>query len=259
MKFRHPVVAGGTAAGRTHHRGTPTMSYELLTERLFEVLINGDRAGARRLLEEMRGARLQSGTVLSDIYWPTYEMVERLHRNDQLTALSYRLATRLLRVMVDQTAATLAHAPRNGRAIFASCGPSDGDELGAQIAVDLLESHGYHMTFSGGGIAGDEILAQVQETKPNILLMFCSAPADLPHIRAMIDRIREIGACPNLQIVVGGGVFNRAEGLAEEIGADLWAASPMELVDILRENPAHRAQVNQIEGASAKRTRRKAA
>ena len=34
----------------------------------------------------------------------------------------------------------------------------------------------------------------------------------------MIDRIREIGAVPDLQVVVGGGVFNRADGLAEEIG-----------------------------------------
>jgi hypothetical protein len=36
-----------------------------------------------------------------------------------------------------------------------------------------------------------------------------------------------------MQIVVGGGVFNRAEGLAEEIGADAWASSPTELVECL--------------------------
>jgi methanogenic corrinoid protein MtbC1 len=235
------------------------MNNELLMERLFEVLINGDRRAARTLLDEMRSARVSSNTVLSEIFWPTYEMIERLHRNDQLTALSYRLATRLLRVMVDQTSAALAQAPRNGRSIFASCGPNDGDELGAQIAVDLLEASGYRMTFSGGGVAADEILAQVQETKPNILLMFCSAPGDLPQIRALIDRIREIGACPHLQIVVGGGVFNRAEGLAEEIGADLWAADPMELAATITEQPAHRAEVNESSAAATRRPRRKAA
>jgi MerR family transcriptional regulator, light-induced transcriptional regulator len=235
------------------------MNHELLMERLFEILINGDRPTARKLIEEMRSAGLPSNTVLSDVYWPTYEMIERLHRNDQLTALSYRLATRLLRVMVDQSAAMLSLAARNGRSIFASCGPSDGDELGAQIAIDLLEASGYHMTFSGGGIATDEILAQVQETKPNILLMFCSAPGDLPQIRALIDRIREIGACPHLQIVVGGGVFNRAEGLAEEIGADLSASGPIELVELITAKPAQRAEVNEPANAAARRIRRKAA
>lgn len=235
------------------------MNQELLMERLFEILINGDRPAARAFLEELRGAGMPSSRVLSDIFWPTYEMIERLHRSDQLTALSYRLATRLLRVMVDQSAATMTLAARNGRSIFASCGPADGDELGAQMAVDLLEAGGYHLTFCGGGIAGDEILAQVQESKPDILLMFCSAPGDLPQIRGLIDRIREIGACPNLQIVVGGGVFNRAEGLAEEIGADLWATNPMELVSVITDQPAHRAEVNRVGTATARRVRRKAA
>lgn len=36
-----------------------------------------------------------------------------------------------------------------------------------------------------------------------------------------------------MQIVVGGGIFNRAPGLAEEIGADLWATSPRELLSVL--------------------------
>lgn len=235
------------------------MNHELLMERLFEILINGDRPGARALITEMREAEMTGHEIHSSVFWPTAEMIDRLHRNDQLTQLSYRMATRLLRVMVDQTSTMLEYAPRNGRAIFASCGPSEGDELGAQIAVDLLEARGFQMTFSGGGVAADEILAQVQETKPQILLMFCSAPGDLPQIRSLIDSIREIGACPHLQIAVGGGVFNRAEGLAEEIGADLWASSPQELYDILTENPEHRAEVNQAESARSRKTRRKAA
>lgn len=232
------------------------MSQERLTERLFEILINGDRPAGRTFLAEARQSGYTSSTMLTELFWPTYELIERLHRSDQLTALSYRLGTRLLRVMVDQAAASLEMAPRNGRSIFAWCGPSEGDELGAQLAVDLLESRGYSMTFSGGGIAGDEILAQVQETKPSILLAFCSAPGDLPQIRGLIDTIREIGACPNLQIAVGGGVFNRAEGLAEEIGADLFAATPQEMFELLTIEREVRAEA---QGTSGRRAKRKAA
>lgn len=251
----------GNAAGqtRTRKRDTRAMNHELTMERLFEILINGDRPAARSIIAEMHASGMSANDIYTSVFWPTSELIDRLHRNDQLTALSYRMATRLLRVMVDQTSTTLEYSPRNGRAIFASCGPTEGEELGAQIAVDLLEANGFQMTFSGGGVAGDEILAQVQETKPQVLLMFCSAPGDLPQIRHLIDSIREIGACPHLQIAVGGGVFNRADGLAEEIGADLWAASPQELYDILTENPEHRAEVNQVESARSRKPRRKAA
>ena len=48
-----------------------------------------------------------------------------------------------------------------------------------------------------------------------------------------------------MQIAVGGGVFNRADGLAEEIGADLWATTPLSLVEAMIAEPARRAVADQ--------------
>src|SRR6185436_6898059 len=102
-----------------------------------------------------------------------------------------------------------------------------------QMTADLVEADGYEVLFGGGGVANDEILAEIGEQRPDILLMWASAPSDAPNIRQLIDTIRGVNACPKMQIVVGGGVFNRAPGLAEEIGADLWASSPEQLIDKL--------------------------
>jgi methanogenic corrinoid protein MtbC1 len=169
------------------------------------------------------------------------------------------MGTRLLRVLVDQNAARMTSKASTGRTIFALCGPRDSDELGAQMAVDMLESAGFQVRFAGGNIANDEIMAHVNEEKPDVLLMFASGANDLPNIRALIDQLREIGACPNVQIAVGGGVFNRADGLAEEIGADLWANSPMEMVEVLVSEPARRAQEEQRTVGRKRRVRREAA
>jgi MerR family transcriptional regulator, light-induced transcriptional regulator len=218
------------------------MSTEVLIERFFETLISGHRPSARQLLDQQLAAGATPDMLITDLFWPTYETVERLYRADQLSKLSHHTATRLLRVLVDQNAAKLDRAAFNGRKILALCGPKDADELGAQMAVDMLESAGYGVTYGGGGIANDEILARVNEDQPDVLLLFASGPTDLPNIRELIDTIREINATPNMQIVVGGGVFNRAEGLAEEIGADLWATDPLELVDLLNENPQRRIE-----------------
>ena len=43
----------------------------------------------------------------------------------------------------------------------------------------------------------------------------------------------------------GGGVFNRAEGLAEEIGADLWATTPRELIEKMCTQADRRATAEQ--------------
>ena len=60
-------------------------------------------------------------------------------------------------------------------------------------------------------------------------------------------------------MVVGGGVFNRAEGLAEEIGADMWAKSPMDLAEMLIGQPARRAANDQRTVGRRRRVRREAA
>ncbi len=206
---------------------------EILIERFFDTLINGDRPAARRVVHEQVEAGVPASRIVSDLLWPTYELVERLHRSDHLSKLSYHFATRLLRVLVDQVGGRLQSAPSNGQTVFVSCGPAEGDELGAQMAVDLLETAGYAVTFAGGGLPTDEIRAQVHDRQPHILLMFASGPADLPGIREIIDTMNEIGACRKVKIAVGGGVFNRADGLAEEIGAHIWANTPMEMVEFL--------------------------
>ncbi|MCC6676181.1 MAG: cobalamin-dependent protein [Phycisphaerales bacterium] len=217
------------------------MNKEVLVDQFFETLINGDRPAARALVQKVADAGVPAAKILADLLWPTYEQIEKLHRHDQLTSMSHHLATRLLRTLVDQNAANLTRGKVRGRTVFACCGPAEGDELGAQMAVDLLEAGGFTVTFAGGGLPPDEVMSQVHEYRPDVLLMFASAPGDLPIIRQTIDTLHEIGACPKTQIVVGGGVFNRAEGLAEEIGADLWATSPMELVHLMLAEPEHRA------------------
>jgi MerR family transcriptional regulator, light-induced transcriptional regulator len=220
------------------------MSHDLTTERFFEALINGDRPQARTIVREYVDAGASPEKVITDLFWPTYENIEKLWRNDHLTNLAYKLSTRLLRTLVDQAALRLTFGPTTKRKVFACCGQSESEELAAQMAVDLLEASGFNVTFAAGGIPADEILATVHESRPDVLLMFASAASDLPGIRHCIDTLREIGACPRLQIAVGGGVFNRAEGLAEEIGADLWACDPLELVDNLINEAETRAAAN---------------
>lgn len=232
------------------------MTLERYVERLFETLVAGDRPAARALVQEIQGEGVGPVELIGDVFWPTYELIERLYRHDQLTKMAHHLATRLLRAMVDQTAAAIEPAPSCSRSIMAVCGPEEADELGAQMAVDLLEGAGYSVSFAGGGVPNDEILAQLHASRPDVLLMFASGPSDLPSIRKLVDNLREIGAHGGVQIVVGGGVFNRADGLAEEIGADLWANDPVDVVREITNHPAHRAAAEQ---RTVGRKRKKAA
>jgi methanogenic corrinoid protein MtbC1 len=218
---------------------------ELFVERLFQSLISGDRDTARSIVKEIEELGTTAEQITHRILWQALEMIDSFYRADQLTTLAHHYAMRLLCLLVDQVQDHYAPKPRKGRRLLLFSGVTESDELAGRMVANLIEADGYEVFFAGGGIANDEILGAVGEQKPDVLLMFASSPSDAPNIRLLIDTIREVGACPDMQIVVGGGVFNRAEGLAEEIGADLWAKAPAELIERMNTQPARRAEPDQ--------------
>ena len=218
------------------------MCTDALRERFFDVLISGDRPEARQVVLRALEAGDTAVDLIGELYWPTYEKIEKLFRGDQLSKLSHHYATRLLRVLADQTAGLISAAPSNGRSVLVVCGPRDSDDLAGQLAVDLLISHGFTVYSGGGGIPNDELLAEIKERQPTALVLFAAGANELPDIRDLIDTIHEQDPSRRLQVVVGGGVFNRADGLAEEIGADRWGQDPLDVVDALLEESGVRAQ-----------------
>jgi len=231
------------------------MRRDVLNEQFFTALISGNRSAARHVVDQMLETEASAEQILADLFWPVISQVQKLHRHDQMSDLAFHYATRLLRSMVDQMQMRLQTRDSRGKTAMVICGPEESEELTAQIAADLLEADGYDVHFAGGGIANDEIVAELGELDADILVVFGAVPSTVPFTRLLIDRLHEIGVCPKLQIAVGGGVFNRAEGLAEEIGADLWATTPHEMVTALAEHPERRMAEDQRTVGRKRRTK----
>ncbi len=217
----------------------------VLQERFFTSLISGDRATARDIVDKALQADTPATKILSHLFWPALEQFQNLHRNDQLTPLAYNFATRLLRQLVDQMQIRLEQSTRRGTKVLIVSGSEQSEEIAAQMAADLLEADGYTVFYAGGGIANDEIVEQLTELKADKLVIFGAVSSTVPATRLLIDRMHEIGANEHVQVIVGGGVFNRADGLAEEIGADLWSSDPTDLVQQMQTAPNRRMTSDQ--------------
>ena len=228
---------------------------DLFIESLFSSLISGDRNAARRMVDAATEHEITAETLAREVFWPTINNITTLYRNDQMTQLAQQYATRTLSGLIAQNQSRYEAKPSRNRSICMFCGPTELDDLAARVIVDLLEADGYDVTYGGGNIAHDDIMQEAHERRPDVLLMFSSGGSDAPGIRQLIDQIREINAFPNMQIVVGGGIFNRAAGLAEEIGADLWATGPDDLLEQLEEYPEVRANLEERTVGRGKATR----
>ena len=217
------------------------MIKEGILERYLDALLYGDRKRSRAVIEETLQTGTPANSVYVDVIWPIMVEIEKLLRSDKITSIQEHLATRINRTIVDQLQNKLPRRPCKNKKIVVCCAPNELQELGAQMMADLFESDGWEVKFLGGGLTNDDILTFINEYAPDILLIYGTAPKQAPGIRQLIDTIKDVNAWPNMRIMLSGGLFNRAEGLWEEIGADLFAATAFEAIHVAsNDNPIER-------------------
>lgn len=227
-----------------------------ILERYMEPLLQGNRTACRELIRREIDARTPGRKLYEDILWPAMEQVEKLYRKDQINIVAEHMATRINRTLADQVQQSLTAAPPKGKRILIMCAEGESEELGAQMCADLFESDGWDVYFLGGGVPNDEVLSLVGQLRPNILLIFGTEPHGVPQVRALIDLIRDVGSNPTMNIMVSGGVYNRADGLWTEINADLFAPTAKKAIKVANEAKPHVPEVR-LPGAPKKRRRRR--
>ncbi|MBL7134900.1 MAG: cobalamin-dependent protein [Phycisphaerae bacterium] len=213
------------------------MTIAALFKQYLQDLFIGRRAEAREIIFNALDRGVTAPTLLTKVIWVAMEQVEELYRRHEISRVTEHMATRINRTIADQLQAHLPPQPKTGKRMVITSGDGELAELGAQIIADLFGAQGWSVWFVGSGVASDEILELISDIRGDILCIYGAQPRQLPDIRRLIETIREIGAHDDMQILVSGGVFNRADGLADEVKADLFAAAVKQALLVVENHP----------------------
>ena len=216
------------------------MGNRYVLERYLSKLLKGDRAGCRAIIEETLKSGMPANSVYMDVIWPIMIEVDRLYCHDIIDSAQEAFATRINRTIVDQLQNKLPRRAERAQKIIVCSTSSEQGELGAQMITDLFESDGWEARFLGNSVNNDDILAFMQNYRPDILLLYGVTAKETPGVRNLVDKIKSVNACPDMKIMLSGGIFNRAEGLWEEIGADMYASTAAEAVKIAATDESER-------------------
>lgn len=232
------------------------MALSQLFDRYMDPLLRGHRTVCRDMVKSALEDGVQPKALYSNLIWPAMQRVEQLYREDRINRASEHMAVRINRTVADHIQSRLQRKPSNNRRIIITCAHDEPEEFSAQMVADIFESDGWEVFFLGGGIPRDEVCELVGQLQPNVLLIFGSKPTDAPAVRDLIDYVREINACPGLNIMVSGGVFNRASGLWKEVKADMFAETAIEALELAVVAEPREDEVR-VSGAPKKRRRRR--
>jgi methanogenic corrinoid protein MtbC1 len=227
-----------------------------LLDEFLQPLLAGQRQACREVLHKAIAGTREPRELYHKLMWPAMERIESMFREDRINIATEHMATRISRCLADQLQTFLPRRDPNGKRVIIACAEGEPEELGAQMCADLFEADGWDVYFLGGGIPNDEALALVGQLRPDLLLIFGTQPSGVPGVRKLIDLIREVDANPHMNIMISGGVFNRAAGLWQEISADLFACNAEEA--LATANAARpRTPTARVPGAPKKRRRRR--
>jgi methanogenic corrinoid protein MtbC1 len=241
------------------YEGAVLMETVELFKAYLEHLFAGERSRARELIFDAHDRGFGAERLLTLVIWPAMEQVDRLYREDRINRVSEHLATRINRMIADQLHAVLNRQPKDGRRLVVLCGANQQAELGGQITSDLFEMHGWSVWFVGSDVPNDEVVKFLNQIDPDLLMIYSSLPPEVPDIRRLIQLIREVGVCDQMQVMVCGGIYNRAEDLADEIRADLFAHDIREALEVVEENPQRIEREQKMEPGRRRKRKRKRA
>jgi len=227
-----------------------------LLSQYMEPLLLGRRSVCRDLVKAAMERGEPARHLYQNLIWPAIERVDQLYREDRINMAVEHMATRINRTIADHLQARLDRRPSNNKRVVITCASGEAEEFSAQMCADLFEADGWEVYLLGGGVPRDETVQLVGQLQADLLLIFGSKPSDAPQVRDLIDYVREINACPKMNVMVSGGVFNRAVGLWREVKADLFADNPAQALE-LAAKAMPRTPEERSPGAPKKRRRRR--
>ncbi len=216
----------------SHGSRAPRRTFDL--EQFIKLLVAGDRVGCRDFLREYIAEGYDSQQAFETLVWPACATIDQLSRKDQILPIHEHAAMMLLAQLVQRLECGLVKHPARCRQVIVTSGRSPSEELAAEIFAGLAEADGFDVVFLGGGVESDDLFAEVGRRLPEFVVSFAAAGSDAPRLRRLIDAVRRQDPVPGLQIGVGGGVFERVPGLAEEIGAHFSGDTPFDMLEALR-------------------------
>jgi methanogenic corrinoid protein MtbC1 len=229
---------------------------EPLLTRYMQPLLAGRRAECFDLISEAISQGHDAEEIACEIVWPAMAQIERLFRDDRIDVATDNMACHISRAVVHQLQPHLPRRVPNGKRIVITSPDDVRAAIGAEMLADLCQSDGWDVYLIGAMAPHDELLRLVGELRPHVLWVYGTRPQEVPNVRRFIELIREIGVCPTMNIVASGGVFDRVDGLWQEVGADVLIDWPREPTSTIAELPPREPGPRRL-GIVKKRRRRR--
>ena len=203
-----------------------------LFARMAQTIIDGEAEEAAALAQQGLDAGLPPGDILDKGFVKGIEEVGELFATGEFFLPELVQGAEAMKAAVAVLDPALQAAGGEGRRSLGSAvaGTVAGDihEIGKTIVCSMLSAAGFAVTDLGCDVAVETFVAQVRDTKPDLLLLSALLTTTMPNQQKTVEALKEAGLRESVKVMIGGAPTTRA--WADEIGADGYAEDAIEAV-----------------------------
>ncbi len=172
-----------------------------------DALLEGDRAGCGRIVEDLLAQGIGIKSLYTDLFQRSLYKVGDLWESNRISVATEHLATAITEGMMGLVYPRLFKRERTkqDRKVVISCTPNELHQVGSKMVADMFELYGWDSRFLGADTPGADILAYVRETAPDLVGLSLSVYFNLPFLKTVIEGIRS--AFTDIDIFLGGQAF----------------------------------------------------
>lgn len=182
------------------------MVQEIIYPRFHEALLAGDRAGCAEQVFAFLEQGMAPATLYTDVFQRSLYRIGDLWEQNKISVATEHLATAITEHLLSAVyPRILENRTPAGRKAVISCAVNEYHQVGARMVADIMESLGWDVWFLGANTPINDLLALIQEKKPDALGLSVSIYFNMSSLVRTVDMVRS--HYPGLDIFVGGQAF----------------------------------------------------
>ena len=227
----HLAAALGVFDEAPHCRETavdPSTEAGKLCLRFLETSLEGDaRSAVQLLLDALASGHSVRGLYL-EVLMATQREVGRLWHQGELGISEEHLVTSTTKRAMSVLCQHGPAAETTGKTVVAASVAGNIHEIGTRLVSDFFELAGWRAVCLGADVPADEIQLAVSYFDADLLALSATLATHLKAAAETVERVRPSGT----PILVGGLAFEDAPTTWQTVGADAFAATAGEAVEI---------------------------
>lgn len=195
-------------------------------------ILEGDRKLASQLILDA----VQDGQTVPDLYLkvlaPVQVEIGRMWLTDEITVAEEHFASTTTNMVAAQLRPYAQFQPSHGKTLVAAAVAGNLHDFGVQIVANCFEMDGWRVIYLGASMPIEDLVLAVNFYEADLLGLSVALTTQLPTLKATIEAVRQSEQRATVRILAGGVALAGWRDLAQQSGADAYAADAVEAVAV---------------------------